>query len=123
MGSHYTEITFKLIKAFELRGILISTESRSFMGRDGRLVKLQVLKNIYKDEETGEWKYDELFSSSSSVYVMCYIRDMWYIYNGWELPTGDSKWDAKRNFLIEKGDPRYGSDRKWYSQAAQRYEN
>ena len=123
MGSHYADLEFKLIRALESRGILISTETRSFMGRENTLVKLHVLKCITQNMETGEWEYEEMFKSSSIMFCMLYLRDMWYVLNGWELPTGDPKWDFRRKVLIEKGDPRYGSNREWYTKAVERIQN
>lgn len=41
-------------------------------------------------------KYIELFSSTSMIQLVLFLRDYWYYLNGWEIPNDNNYWNKAR---------------------------
>ena len=54
------------------------------------------IKQAVLDEKTGKYRNQEKFQSTSQIQIVLYLRDMWYILNGKDLPTNNEKWNELR---------------------------
>lgn len=99
----------KLIMALQTRGILLTHTVKPFYNRDGKMVKMHVVN--YVQHINGSYLYEEIFHTSSAVYLLFYLRDFWFIVTGRELPNDHGRWVNKREELAKKGDFLYGKHR------------
>ena len=62
-------------------------------------IQLIIIKQAQCDEEKQKFRNIEVFSSSSDVQIVLWLRDYWYELNGWEVPTDNEKWvQAKERY-------------------------
>lgn len=45
------------------------------------------------DEDKGKFVNKLLFSASSQIQILLYLRDYWYNLNGWEIPNNNKIWN------------------------------
>ena len=65
---------------------------------------MYVLKKAYWDEDKGKNRNIELFSTTSQIQIVLYLRDLWYELNGWEVPTDNETWTkAKASYAAKHG--------------------
>lgn len=48
---------------------------------------------VPKKDRVKNIKYVELFSTSSQIQAILFLRDYWYELNGWEVPTDNQMWE------------------------------
>lgn len=72
------------------------------MGKDSRPHSYYSINKAEWNDERGKYLHTELYSSTSMVRIVLYLRDMWYKENGWELPTDQTLWNEIRADLEGK---------------------
>lgn len=65
-------------------------------------IQVIVIKQAQWDEDKQKFKNIEVFSSTSDVQIVLWLRDYWYQLNGWEVPTDNEKWTTVKNKYEEK---------------------
>ena len=69
-----------------------------------RPVTKYILRKAVINPETLKNETEEIFSTYSQLQVILYLRDLWYLINGNELPTDNELWQAikeKNNITYE----------------------
>ena len=97
----------KLRLALNSRGYNLTISTKQIMGKDETLVNLYVVAQAVYDEERRKYYNVDLYTTSSRLRVVFYLRDLWYYENGWELPTDDERWNVTRKELLVNG--KYGT--------------
>ena len=90
----------KLQTAINLNGgnILYST-SQFYSATQNRPITTYHIKQAVWDEEKARYKNEELFSSTSQIQILLFLRDYWFEMNGWDIPTDNEMWNE-----IKQGD-------------------
>ena len=73
--------------------------SQFYSGDQDRPVTIYSIKQAYWDEEKQKYMNMELFKATSQLQVLLFLRDLWYIVNGRDLPPADEKWEKIRNSI------------------------
>lgn len=47
-------------------------------------------------------KYYEVFSTTSQIQIVLWLRDCWYELNGWDIPTDNPVWEKAKQHYAEK---------------------
>lgn len=94
----------KLIKALNMRNYQLTFSTKQFMGREGAPHNYYIISKAEWCEEKNRYNHSDIYSSTSMVRIVLYLRDMWYLENGWELPTDQELWNDVRAELQAKGD-------------------
>ena len=92
----------KLIQALNTKDIRLTMSTKQFIGREGLPKNLFVISKAVWDDERSRYTNIELYSTSSAVRIVLYLRDMWYRANGWDLPTDQEKWNRIREELAKE---------------------
>lgn len=82
---------------------LLYNKTQFYSKDQERPITLYIIKKAYWDEEKKKTYGVELFTSTSQIQVVLYLRDYWFRCNGWELPTDNEKWNAIREHIEEEG--------------------
>jgi len=70
-------------------------------------VELIIIKKAVWKEELNKFRYIELFSSTSDIQIVLWLRDYWYHLNGWEIPTDNEEWNkAKEAYRVKHNEKR-----------------
>lgn len=102
MASNLLRTSKKLVSALNTKGYKLTVSTKQFIGVEGRPHTMYGVNNGIWDEEKRKYINKELYSSTSLVRIVLYLRDMWFRENGWELPTDQEKWNIIREELKEK---------------------
>ena len=51
------------------------------------------IKKVVIEEETGRAGGEEIFSTYYQMYVIFFLRDLWYVLNGKEIDTSNQIWE------------------------------
>ena len=87
----------KLQKALNLKGMKIMYSTSQFYSEEqDRPVTIYHIKQAVWDEKKQKYVNQELFQDTSQIRVVLYLRDLWYILNGIDLPTDNEKWNELR---------------------------
>lgn len=78
--------------------IMYST-SQFYSEQQDRPVTIYHVKQAVWDSKKGKFVNQELFNSTAQIYIVFYLRDLWYSLNGKELPTNNEKWNSMRENL------------------------
>lgn len=97
MAANLLATSKKLVKALNTRGYMLTFSYKQFMGREGKPHNYYSINKAAWNEEKGKYHHTELYSSTSMVRIVLYLRDMWYKENGWELPTDQELWNTIRS--------------------------
>lgn len=93
----------KLQQALNMRGLRIMYSTSQFYSeKQDRPVTIYHIKQAEWDDGRGKFVNQELFNSTSQIQIVLYLRDLWYIVNGKELPTDNETWNAIRE-KIQQG--------------------
>ena len=103
MAGNLAQTSKKLIQAINTRGHKLTFNIKQFMGSEGRPHNYYSICRAVWDEDKGKYFNQELYSTTSMVRIVLFLRDMWYKENGWDLPTDQEKWNGIRAGLQEKG--------------------
>ena len=87
----------KLQHAINDRGgnILYNT-TQFYSQQQERPVTLYIIKQAQWNEERQRTQNIELFSSTSQIQIVLFLRDFWYRMNGWEVPTDNPVWEEAK---------------------------
>lgn len=94
----------KLVKALNTKGYMLTFSTKQFMGREGKPHNYYSINKAIWNDEKCRYNHTELYSSTSMVRIVLYLRDMWYKENGWELPTDQELWNTIRADLEAQED-------------------
>lgn len=61
-----------------------------------RPVNVYAIKKAMYNETTKRTQSVELFSTTSRLQVVLFLRDYWYEFNGWEVPHDNPEWEQKK---------------------------
>lgn len=92
----------KLLTALNSRGHKLTFNTKQFMGTEGRPHNYYSICKATYSKEHKKYMHSELYSTSSMVRIVLFLRDMWYLENGWELPTDQKLWNSIREDLEAK---------------------
>ena len=72
--------------------------------KSNKPIELLVIKKAIWDDTKQRYKNIELFSSTSDIQIVLWLRDYWYELNGWEIPTDNKIWnEAKAKYNNKHG--------------------
>jgi len=75
---------------------ILLNKTQFYSSKTDRPIELIVIKQAIWDSERQKYKNIELFSSSSDIQIVLWLRDYWYELNGWEIPTDNEEWNKAR---------------------------
>lgn len=101
----------KLIKAINTKGYTLTYGSKEFLGNDGKIHNYGTVYIAKYNEARHRYDSVPIYSTPSTVRVVMYLRDFWFILNGMELPTDQELWNKIRKQLIAEGNFIYGKHR------------
>lgn len=74
--------------------LLINT-SQWYSDKRKRTVTCYVIKQSHEKGKTST----QLFKTYSQIQMVLWLRDYWYVLNGWEVPTDNEEWEEiKKNY-------------------------
>ena len=94
----------KLKNAINSRGEKILYNTTEFYSeQQNRTITIHTIKKQL-EPEPGEKKGQkiELFSSTSTIQIVLFLRDYWYEMNGWEVPKDNQVWNEAKAEYKEK---------------------
>ena len=103
MAANLMQTSKKLVQALNSRGYKLTFSTKQFIGKEGQPHNMYSISNATWDDEKKRYKHSELYSTTSMVRVVLFLRDMWYEENGWELPDDQEKWNGIRKELRGNG--------------------
>ncbi len=86
----------KLIKALNMRGYMLMYNKKQFMGVEGKPHNLYSVTQAKWLPEKNKYGQVEVYKSTSTVRVVLFLRDLWFLENGQELPTDNEMWNQIR---------------------------
>jgi len=75
-------------------GTHIVINSNKFFGKEGTIVNMHVVKDVYGRGHS--YCDEELFRSASSIYTCLFMRDLLYYLDGKDIPKGDEGWERQK---------------------------
>lgn len=75
---------------------ILLNKTQFYSSKTDSPVELIVIKQAIWDSERQKYKNVELFSSSSDIQIVLWLRDYWYELNGWEIPTDNEEWNKAK---------------------------
>lgn len=99
MATNLLRTSKKLVQALNSRGHKITFSTKQFIGKDGLARTMYSVSKAIWDEDKRKYQHNELYSSTSMVRMVLFLRDMWFEENGWELPTDQEQWNKIREDL------------------------
>lgn len=81
---------------------ILVNHTQFYSEKSEQVLEMIVVKKSIYDEEKQKSKQIELFSSTSDVQIVLYLRDYWYELNGWEVPTDNEEWQIAKQRYIDK---------------------
>jgi hypothetical protein len=102
MAGNLAQTVKKLILALSTKGYKLTYNVKQFMGVEGEPHNYYSICQAVWDDDKHKYLNQELYSSTSMVRIVLFLRDMWYEVNGQELPTDQEKWNDIRKQMREK---------------------
>lgn len=81
---------------------ILLNKTQFYSSKTDSPVELIIIKQAIWDSERQKYKNVELFSSSSDIQIVLWLRDYWYELNGWEIPTDNEEWNKARDKYEER---------------------
>lgn len=110
MPASNSTMIYKLQVALNSKGLkILCNRSQFYSEQQHRPVTMyKVVRSVY-DEAKGKNRHIELFSSASQIQVVLFLRNLWYVVNGLEVPPtnkmkGAAEFTRKWNTFIETYD-------------------
>lgn len=91
----------RLMMALNAAGYKLTFSTKQFIGRDNITHTMYCINKAWWNEEKERYYHTELYSSTSLVRIVLYLRDMWFEYNHWELPTDQAEWNRIREEIAD----------------------
>ena len=104
MAKKYTATIKKLQNAINTKfqeSILVN-KSQFKSEKNDKILELIIVKKAIWDENKGKYRNIEIFSSTSDVQIVLFLRDYWYELNGWEVPTDNEEWVKAKQKYAER---------------------
>ena len=99
MATNLLRTSKKLVQALNSKGYKLTFSSKQYIGREGQPHTMySICRAVYNDEKQ-RYSHEEIYSTSSMVRIVLFLRDMWFEENGWELPTDQEQWNKIREGL------------------------
>ena len=91
----------KLQKAINIKfdQKLLYNTTQFYSEKSNSPVTVHVLKKAVWDKEKQRNRSMEIFSSTSELQIVLYLRDMWYNLNGWQIPPNEVWEQAKQKYM------------------------
>ena len=87
----------KLQRAINNRGEKILVNKNQFYSeQQNRPITIYTVKKAVYDHDKGKSINVELFSSTSEIQIVLFLRDYWYSINGMEIPTDNEEWNKAK---------------------------
>ena len=102
MAGNLAQIVKKLTLALNSNGYKLTYNVKQFMGQEGEPHNYYSICQAVWDEDKHKYLNQELYSSTSMVRIVLFLRDMWFTHNGWDLPADQEKWNELRKQMKEK---------------------
>lgn len=83
-------------------GNILYNTTQFYSKQADRPVTLYIIKQAVWDEDRGKMVNIELFSSTSQIQIVLFLRDFWYKLNGWEVPTDNPIWEQAKETYRER---------------------
>lgn len=78
---------------------ILYNKTQFYSEEQNRAVNIYTIKKSVWDEDKGKNKYVELFSSTSQLQIILFLRDLLYKYQGKPIPHDNEMWEeAKRQY-------------------------
>ena len=81
---------------------ILVNKNQFYSADSQRVLELLIIKKAVWDEGKQRFKNVELFSSSSDIQIVLWLRDYWYTLNGWEVPTDNAEWNKAKEEYIRR---------------------
>ena len=81
---------------------ILVNKNQFYSADSQRVLELLIIKKAVWDEGKQRFKNVELFSSSSDIQIVLWLRDYWYTLNGWEVPTENAEWNKAKEEYIRR---------------------
>lgn len=92
----------KLMSALNTRGYNLVYGSKQFIGREGKTHTYYSVYQAVWDEDKQKYLNQEIYGTTGMVRLTLFLRDMWFMENGWELPTDNEMWNQLREEIKEE---------------------
>lgn len=104
MAGSLSQIVKRLTLALNSKGYKLTYNVKQFMGQEGEPHNYYSICQAVWDDDKRKYLNRELYSSTSMVRIVLFLRDLWYNEQGLELPTDQAKWNEIREQLKAKAD-------------------
>ena len=88
---------------------LLINKTQFYSDKSNKIVEMLVVKKAVWDSDKQKMRNIELFSSTSDVQIVLFLRDLWYELNGWEVPTDNEIWNKAKQKYEERKEKVAGS--------------
>lgn len=103
MATNLAQTAKKLIQALNSRGYKLTFSTKQFIGKEGQPHNMHSISKALWNEEKRRYSHEEIYSATSMVRIVLFLRDMWFTENGWDLPTDQEQWNTIREELQRNG--------------------
>ena len=83
-------------------GNLLYNTTQFYSETANRPVTIYIIKQAQWSEERQKMINVELFSSTSQIQIVLFLRDFWYKINDWEVPTDNPVWEQAKEEYRKK---------------------
>lgn len=83
-------------------GNLLYNTTQFYSETANRPVTIYIIKQAQWSEERQRMINVELFSSTSQIQIVLFLRDFWYKINDWEVPTDNPIWEQAKEEYRKK---------------------
>lgn len=84
---------------------ILYNKTQFYSDKQDRPVTMYTLKQAVWDSERKRNRNTELFSTTSQIQIVLFLRDLWYELNEWEVPTDNEEWNkAKAGYYAKHGE-------------------
>lgn len=81
---------------------LLVNKTQFISNTNDKPFEMIIIKKAIWDDERQKYKNVEVFSSTSDVQIVLWLRDYWYELNGWEIPADNEEWNKAKALYISK---------------------
>jgi len=83
---------------------ILYNKTQFYSDKQDRPVTMYILKKAVWDDDRKRNRNIELFSTTSQIQTVLFLRDLWYELNEWEVPTDNEEWnEAKASYTKKHG--------------------
>ena len=109
MASNSTNI-HRLQQAINNKGGAILYNTKQFYSfEQNRPITVYIVRQAVYDKVKKRSVSMELFSSTSQVQILLFLRDYWFQMNGWDLPTDNEMWNNAKEAYYKRREQGHGN--------------